>query len=58
MQVVLYATETIDGKTYTTTESTVNAKECRTPKDVESVMTAFLLFADQHFERIRKQLRK
>jgi hypothetical protein len=58
MQLILYATEIIEGKTYTTAKSTIDAKNCRAPMDAESVMTKFLLFADESFERVRKELRK
>jgi hypothetical protein len=57
MQLVMDATEVINGKTYVTKKFTVDAKVCRTPQDAEDVIVRFLIFADEKFGRVRKKLK-
>jgi hypothetical protein len=57
MRLVLHATEVIEDKTYTTKKFTVNAKNCRTPQDAESLIIRLLIFADDYFARLREGLK-
>jgi hypothetical protein len=59
MQIVIHATDIIDGKTYISDNFTVDAGDCRTPEGAKTVMTKFLAQANDTFDRIReKQKRK
>jgi hypothetical protein len=57
MQLVLHATEVINGKTYTTKNFIVDAKDCRTPRDAEDVIVRLLSLADDNFSRVRERLK-
>ena len=57
MQLVLYATQVIHGKTYATSKSTLSAKKCRAPDDAESFIIALVSAANISFDLVRRKMK-
>jgi hypothetical protein len=55
MQLFLYATEIIEGKTYTTAKSTIDEKNCRAPMDAEHFVVELVNSANVQFDRVRQK---
>jgi hypothetical protein len=57
MQLILQASDVINGQTYLSKTFTVEADECRSPIDAEDLILQFTKLAEEGFDKIRDKMR-